>query len=126
MAKTKSVASAAWLLRHSGPAAPPPEQIKLKSESPRLPFLFFDGSKQRGDKPHREVLVMSTTQQNVWTSEKLMGRDMWIEWVEFQVTQAALISKRRNGTAQTRAAARELRNRQVQGPSALDEIEDVD
>ena len=125
MAKTKSSASAAWLLRHSGPAPPPPQKKKLKSEV-RLPFTFFDCSVQRGEKPDREVLVMDTNQKTVWTTEKLMGRDMWIEWVEFQVTQAALISKRGNGTTQSRAAARELRNRQVHGPSALDEIEDVD
>ena len=83
---------------------------------------------------------MNTKQQAVWTTEKLIGKDVWLEWEAFQITQADAISKRNNGTTDSRAQARQLRGmlrgmdqderekyfRETQASSALDEVESVD
>ena len=91
MARTKQSALAAWLLRNTQAAPPPPK--KMKPASPRLPFHFFLGSIQQGKKPNREVLVMNTKQQAVWTTEKLIGKDVWLEWEAFQITRADKLRK---------------------------------
>ena len=106
----------------------------------RLPFSFSDASIQKGRAPNRQVLVLNTNGEMVWTTEELLGKDMWLEWEAHQKEKKNGIYVRGNGTTESRAAARQFQSmlrqmndtdreqflQQMRASSSLDEVEDVD